>query len=199
MVKRAFDLAVAGAGLLVLSPLIAFVALAVKLESKGPVIFRQMRVGMAGSTFAMFKFRTMRADPGAADGPAPVPSVTDFAGYVFDPLYGGKEYTRIGRFLRSTSLDELPNLVNVLRGEMSLVGPRPEVPDLVDQYPPEFRRRHAVRPGITGLAQVEGRGGLTYEQTMLYDLKYVEKHSLPRDLMILARTLLVVLSRKGAR
>lgn len=197
--KRAFDLLVAGLATAVLSPIVAAVALVVKLESPGPVLFRQPRVGKDGRHFMMYKFRTMRPDPQSDDSSTPVPQVSDFSSYVFDPLYGGKKYTRIGGLLRSTSLDELPNLFNVLRGDMSIVGPRPEVPELVDQYLPEYQRRHAVRPGITGLAQVRGRGDLTYEQTMVYDLDYVDNHSLWRDLMILARTVPTVLSRKGVR
>ena len=199
MAKRAFDIIVAGMALIVLSPLLAILALVVKLESPGSLLFRQPRVGKDGKVFTMYKFRTMRTDARAASGPATVPQVSDFTSYVFDPLYGGKRYTRTGRFLRTTSLDELPNLLNVLRGDMSIVGPRPEVPELVAQYPPEYQRRHAVRPGITGLAQVNGRGGLTYEQAILYDLEYVHDHSLLRDLLILARTVPVVLSRKGAQ
>ncbi len=105
----------------------------------------------------------------------------------------------MGRFLRQTSLDELPNLLNVLKGDMSLVGPRPEVPRLVEQYPPEYHRRHDVRPGITGLAQVNGRGDLTYHETIVYDLDYVNNHSFLRDLAILARTVPTVLRRRGAR
>jgi len=199
-VKRAFDIVVAGATLIALSPLIAAVAIAVKLESPGPVIFRQRRVGKDGETFSMLKFRTMRSDPqDAGDGSSPVPQVSDFSSYVFDPLYGGKQYTRIGRFMRSTSIDELPNLINVLRGEMSIVGPRPDVPELVAQYPAEYQRRHSVRPGITGLAQIHGRSSLTYEEMMLYDLEYVDHHSLLRDLVILAKTLPAVLSQRGAR
>jgi lipopolysaccharide/colanic/teichoic acid biosynthesis glycosyltransferase len=198
-VKRAFDLLVAGVALVVLSPLMAAVALLVRLESPGPVLFRQPRVGKDGKLFTVYKFRTMRTNRQAADASTPVPQVSDFSNYVFDPLYGGKQYTRIGGFVRSTSLDELPNLVNVLRGDMSVVGPRPEVPELAAQYPPEYQRRHAVRPGITGLAQVSGRGSLTYQETMLYDLDYVNDHSFSRDLMILARTVPVVFSRKGVR
>ncbi|MCH8064538.1 MAG: sugar transferase [Chloroflexi bacterium] len=198
--KRAFDIVVAGATLIALSPLIAAVAIAVKLESPGPVVFRQQRVGRDGATFSMLKFRTMRSDPqDAGDGSSPVPQVSDFSSYVFDPLYGGKQYTRIGGFMRSTSIDELPNLINVLRGEMSIVGPRPDVPELVAQYPAEYQRRHSVRPGITGLAQVNGRSSLTYEEMMLYDLKYVDHHSLLRDLVILAKTPPAVLSQRGAR
>ena len=198
MLKRAFDLLAAGLALLVLAPVLAALALLVRLESPGPVLFRQPRVGKDGKPFTMYKFRTMRVDAQGEGGPA-VPQVWDFKSYVFDPLYGGKQYTRIGKFLRSTSLDELPNLLNVLRGDMSFVGPRPEVPELVEQYLPQYHRRHNVRPGITGLAQVSGRGSLTYEEAMHYDLEYVDDHSFVRDLAILARTVPTVLSRKGAR
>ncbi len=197
MAKRAFDLLVAAAALIALSPLMAVVALAVRLESPGPVVFRQPRVGKGGRLFTVYKFRTLPWESNAGASP-PVPQVADFNTYVFDPLYGGKRYTRIGRLLRSASLDELPNLINVLRGDMAIVGPRPEVPELVAQYPREYERRHNVRPGITGLAQVSGRGELTYEETMLYDLDYVDTHTLGRDLMILARTVPAVLSRRGA-
>jgi lipopolysaccharide/colanic/teichoic acid biosynthesis glycosyltransferase len=198
-VKRAFDIVVAGLALVALSPVMAIVALIVKLESPGPVVYTQPRIGKGGAVFTMYKFRTMRTDTGGAEAAVPVPQVSDFSTYVFDPLHGGKRYTRIGRFLRSASLDELPNLVNVLKGDMSIIGPRPEVPELVEQYLPEFHRRHDVRPGITGLAQTLGRGDLTYEETMQYDLEYVDDHSLLRDLKILAQTIPVVLSRKGAR
>ena len=199
MLKRTFDMLAAAAGLIVLSPLLAAFALLVKLESPGPIVFQQTRVGKDGTRFAIYKFRTMPSKQGETGLPDTVPQVTDFKSYVFDPLYGGKGYTRIGGFLRSASLDELPNLFNVLRGDMSVVGPRPEVPELVDQYPPEFERRHAVRPGITGLAQVNGRGGLTYHETLVYDLEYVDDHSFMRDLAILVKTVPTVLSRKGAR
>ena len=146
MAKRAFDIIVAGMALIVLSPLLAILALVVKLESPGSLLFRQPRVGKDGKVFTMYKFRTMRTDARAASGPATVPQVSDFTSYVFDPLYGGKRYTPIGRLLRSTSLDELLNLVNVLRGDLSFVGPRPEVPELVAQYPPQSRRRHRSPP-----------------------------------------------------
>jgi lipopolysaccharide/colanic/teichoic acid biosynthesis glycosyltransferase len=162
------------------------------------VLFRQPRVGKGGGLFTMYKFRTMRTEPQETPALSLVPQVGDFESYVFDPLYGGKRYTRIGKLLRSTSLDELPNLWNVLRGDMSIVGPRPEVPELVDQYPPEYRRRHDVRPGITGLAQVNGRGELTYHEAMVYDLDYVDQHSFLRDMAILAQTVPAVLSRRGA-
>lgn len=199
MLKRAFDLVVGSVALVALSPVVVAVALAVRLESPGPVLFRQPRVGKDGHLFTMYKFRTMPDKPNGAEAPASVPEVTDFETYVFDPLYGDRKYTRIGGFLRSTSLDELPNLFNVIRGDMSIVGPRPEVPQLVEQFPPEYHRRHQVRPGITGLAQVSGRGALTYNQTILYDLDYADHHSLRQDLAILLRTVPAVLSRTGAR
>ena len=196
MLKRAFDIVVSATLLVLLSPLIAAVALAVRLESPGPVLFRQERVGQGGRRFTMYKFRTM---PVEVSSQPVAPEVGDFEEYVFDPLHGGRRYTRIGKFLRSTSLDELPNLWNVLRGDMSIVGPRPEVPELVEQYPPEYHRRHKVRPGITGLAQVNGRGELTYHETILYDLDYVDNCSFLRDLEILLKTVPTVLSRRGAR
>jgi len=198
VLKRAFDIAVAATVLLLLSPVIIILAFVVRLESPGPVLFSQQRVGRGGKRFTIYKFRTMRPDAQGRNEIV-VPQVSDFSEYVFDPLHGGKQYTRIGRFLRSSSLDELPNLVNVLRGDMSIVGPRPEVPELVDQYLPEYHRRHNVKPGITGLAQISGRASLTYEETMHYDLQYVDDHSFVRDLAILARTVPTVLSRRGAQ
>ena len=198
MLKRAFDIAVAATVLLLLSPVIIILALVVRLESPGPVLFGQQRVGRGGKRFTIYKFRTMRPDAQGRNEIV-VPQVSDFTTYVFDPLEGGRQYTRIGRFLRSSSLDELPNLANVLRGDMSIVGPRPEVPELVDQYLPEYLRRHNVKPGITGLAQISGRASLTYEETMHYDLQYVDDHSFVRDLAILARTVPTVLSRRGAQ
>jgi lipopolysaccharide/colanic/teichoic acid biosynthesis glycosyltransferase len=199
VLKRGFDLLVASVALVVLSPLMAAVAVAVRLTSPGPIFFHQPRVGKGGKLFNMHKFRTLRVEgDGGHSGPA-VPQVANFEEYVFEPLHGGRRYTPIGHFLRSASLDELPNLVNVLAGEMSIVGPRPEVPNLVEQYPPEYNSRHNVRPGITGLAQVSGRGALTYHDTILYDLQYVEQQSFLLDLSILLSTVPVVLSRQGDR
>jgi lipopolysaccharide/colanic/teichoic acid biosynthesis glycosyltransferase len=198
VLKRAFDIVVAATVLLVLSPVIIVLAIVVRLESPGAVFFSQQRVGKGGKLFTIHKFRTMRPDAKGRQEIV-VPQVSDFSSYVFDPLEGGRQYTRIGKLLRSTSLDELPNLFNVLRGDMSIIGPRPEVPELVEQYKPEYLRRHDVRPGITGLAQVSGRGSLTYEETMHYDLQYVDDHSFVRDLAILARTVPTVLSRRGAQ
>ena len=172
------------------------IAIAVKLDTRGPAIFSQKRVGYKGRPFTFYKYRTMSHE-GHRPYETPKLDPEHFKTFVF--VTPSSRLTRVGRFLRATSLDELPNFWNVLRGDMRIVGPRPEIPELVEQYPPEYHRRHDVKPGITGLAQVSGRADLTYEETMNYDLDYVNNHSLARDLAILAKTLPVVLARKGAR
>ena len=172
------------------------IALAIRLDSSGPVIFSQKRVGYKGRKFTFYKYRTMSHE-GHRPYETPKLEPVHFKTFVF--VTPTSRLTRVGRFLRATSLDELPNFWNVLRGDMRIVGPRPEIPELVEQYPPEYHRRHDVKPGITGLAQVSGRADLTYEETMTYDLDYVNNHSLARDLAILAKTLPVVIARKGAR
>ncbi len=194
MQRRAFDIVVAALGLTVLSPLIGLIALLIKLESPGPVLFRQKRVGKDEELFEVMKFRSMTV-PEAGEQRVEE-AVSDIESFVFTPR-GQK--TRIGRVLRASSLDELPNLLNVLRGEMSIIGPRPDEPELVAQYLPEWRRRHSVKPGITGLAQVNGRADLTYSETMAFDLEYVDKRSFAGDIRILLKTLGVVLRREGAR
>ena len=192
--RRVFDIAVATAALVVFGPLMALIALLIKLESPGPVLFRQQRVGKDEKPFEILKFRTMKV---AEAGEERVEtSVGDIDSFVFRPK---GELTRVGRLLRATSLDELPNLINVLRGEMAIVGPRPDEPELVAQYRPEWRRRHRVKPGITGLAQVNGRASLTYAEMMAYDLDYVDRHPFSRDVKIMLKTLGVVLRREGAR
>ncbi|MPZ22590.1 MAG: sugar transferase [Dehalococcoidia bacterium] len=171
----------------VLLPLMAALGLVVRLTSPGPAIFRQRRIGMGGQPFTIYKLRTME---GADDSTRPrAERVEDWNSYVFSLPGDGARTTPLGRFLRESSLDELPQLWNVIKGEMSLVGPRPEIPDLVEQYPSEFHRRHSVRPGLTGLAQVSGRRELTYGETLRYDLEYVDSHPLWRDITILCRTL----------
>lgn len=180
-VKRAIDL-VGGAALLILaSPLLAAVGLAVRTRLGRPVLFRQLRPGQRGRVFTIYKFRTMtepRGDENAGQSDA-------------DRL------TSLGRFLRSTSLDELPELVNVVRGDMSLVGPRPLLVEYLDRYSPEQQRRHALRPGITGWAQVKGRNALTWSDRLALDTWYVEHWSLWLDLRILVRTVATVLGRRG--
>lgn len=172
-------------------------AVVLAIELKGNPFFLQPRIGLHGRQFTMLKLRTMRHPrPGEEDHY----HVDDFKTFVFAPPdRPNPRITRIGAFARKTSLDELPNLFNVLKGDMSLVGPRPEIPEIVAQYPPEYHRRHDVRPGIAGLAQVNGRSDLTYDETATYDLRYVDNHSVLTDLSILLRTVLRVARGSGAR
>lgn len=173
--KRLMDIVIAGLALLILSPLLLATAAAVVLDSGFPVLFRQTRVGREDRTFGMLKFRSM-VQNAAAIGP--------FSTAANDP-----RITRVGRFIRRTSLDELPQLLNVLRGDMSLVGPRPDVPAQRALYTPEdWRLRCSVRPGITGLAQALLRSEATPEQRLDLDLRYVREHGLVLDLRILAWT-----------
>jgi lipopolysaccharide/colanic/teichoic acid biosynthesis glycosyltransferase len=196
MLVKIFDAIVAIAGLLLFVVTYPIIAIAIKLDSRGPVIYSQKRIGLNGQPFTFYKYRSMSHD-GHKPYETPKLEPVHFKTFVF--ITPTSRLTRVGRFLRATSLDELPNFWNVLRGDMRLVGPRPEIPELVDQYPPEYHRRHEVKPGITGLAQISGRADLTYEETMQYDLDYVKNHSLGRDLAILWRTLPAVITRKGAR
>ena len=181
---RAVDVLIAGGVLAVLSPLIALIAVAIKLDSRGPVLYRQLRVGRDESTFMLIKLRTMR--PGS--DPVGVGTVVERA----DP-----RVTRIGGWLRRFSIDEVPNLVNVLRGEMRIVGPRPTIPSQVELFSDRQRRRHAVRPGMTGWAQINGRVGLGWGERIELDLWYVDHRSLRLDLRILAITAWRVISGAG--
>ena len=173
--NRALDLAVAGLLIVLTAPLLGLAALAIKLESRGPVIYRQRRIGKDGRPFELLKLRTMV--PGAESMGAGI--------YV---LEGDPRITRTGRLLRRFSLDELPNLVNVLRGELAIVGPRPTVQEQVDGYTVRQRRRLEVKPGITGWAQINGRTSLPWPERIELDVWYVEHRSLRLDLRILART-----------
>jgi lipopolysaccharide/colanic/teichoic acid biosynthesis glycosyltransferase len=174
-VSRVLDAVLAAALLLITSPLLALAALAIRLESRGPVFYRQLRVGRDGERFELWKLRTMV--PGAEAMGAGI--------YV---LEGDARITRVGRLLRRFSLDELPNLVNVLKGEMAIVGPRPTVQEQVDRYTDRQRRRLEVKPGITGWAQINGRTSLPWPERIELDVWYVEHRSLRLDLRILART-----------
>lgn len=176
---RAADLLLSALALAVLSPVLLAVAIAIKVRDPGPVFYVSPRLGRGGRTFGMIKFRTMRVD--APDLRNPDGSTQSHAE---DP-----RVTPIGRWLRRTSLDELPQLINVLRGEMSLVGPRPDLPDQIRYYAPADHERLRVRPGITGLAQVSGRNGLSWEERRALDVAYVARRSFAGDLLILARTL----------
>jgi sugar transferase EpsL len=175
LVKRAFDVVVAAAALVVLSPVLAAAALGVRLVLGRPVLFRQVRPGMHGRPFTIHKLRTMADGPGTDD----------------------ERLGRFGRFLRSTSIDELPELIDVLRGPMSIVGPRPLLMEYLDRYTPEQARRHDVKPGITGLAQVNGRNRLGWDERFALDVRYVDTWSLGLDLRIIGRTLASVARREG--
>ncbi|WP_162940168.1 sugar transferase [Gryllotalpicola protaetiae] len=193
-VKRAFDIVVGTVALLVAAPVMIVVALAVKTDG-GPVLFRQQRVGMRGGRFAMLKFRSMVVDAEARL--AELVSRNEGAGLLFK-LKEDPRVTRVGRVIRRLSLDELPQLFNVLRGEMSLVGPRPPLPAEVMRYEGRVNRRLLIKPGVTGLWQVSGRSGLSWEESVKLDLWYVENWSLTNDLMILLRTARTVFAHEGA-
>lgn len=180
-VKRSFDIAVALIGLLVLSPLILVICLVVRWRMGGPILFRQRRTGFRGRAFGALKFRTMN-------------SRTDKHGRL---LADHKRIGRIGRLLRKTSLDEIPQLWNVVRGDMSIVGPRPLLPKYDLWYTPSEQRRFEVRPGITGLAQVAGRNTVRWNARLALDVEYVTRWSLWLDVKILAQTVKVVLRREG--
>lgn len=192
LVKRVFDVLFSGAILILTLPLMALTAVAIRLESRGPVLYRQERVGLNGEVFNVVKFRSMRTDA-EKDGKPRWATLND------------DRVTRVGKFIRKVRIDELPQLFNVLRGEMSLVGPRPErqffVDDLVTKIP-YYAVRHSVKPGVTGWAQVRYEYGSTIEDSvekLQYDLYYVKNHTLFLDLLILLETVAVVLTGKGAR
>ena len=179
--KRVFDVVVSATALVVLAPVMGLIALAVWRTMGRPVLFRHVRPGLHGKPFVMYKFRTMR-------------DLRDAEGKL---LPDEARLTPFGRWLRSTSLDELPELLNVLRGEMSLVGPRPLLMEYLDRYTPEQARRHEVKPGITGWAQIHGRNNLSWDERFKLDVWYVDNWSLWLDVKILWRTLWVVLRREG--
>jgi len=183
MVKRIFDILVSAIALLLLLPAMLVIAVAIRLSSPGPAIFRQRRVGWHGKPFTMLKFRTMRAD---VDPYGHSPHGRD------DP-----RLTRIGRFLRETSLDELPQLVNVLVGQMSLVGPRPLYERQAEKWTDRQRRRLDVRPGITGYAQVHGRASATHEDKIELDLEYLDKQTFLLDLKLIAQTFAAAIAGKA--
>ena len=195
LVKAVFDVSVAALLLVVLAPVFAAIALVIKLNSPGPVFFRQVRVGRGGEMFRMYKFRTMHTD--AEQRLQKMTAQNEFGDVLFK-IREDPRVTRPGRLLRRHSLDELPQLLNVLLGEMSLVGPRPPLPSEVEQYPQDMRRRLVVKPGMTGLWQVSGRSDLSWEDSIRLDLRYVENWSLTVDLVILMRTAMVVMRGSGA-
>jgi lipopolysaccharide/colanic/teichoic acid biosynthesis glycosyltransferase len=181
MAKRLFDIVLSASALVLLMPVLAVLALAIRFRMGGPVLFRQSRTGRGGCTFRIVKFRTMT-------------DARDSAGHL---LPDEERLTVLGAFIRRNSLDELPQLWNVLQGDMSLVGPRPLLPEYLPRYSAFQRRRHDVKPGITGWAQVNGRNALTWENKFELDVWYVEKASLRLDFKILSMTLARVLRREG--
>jgi lipopolysaccharide/colanic/teichoic acid biosynthesis glycosyltransferase len=197
--KRIFDLTVSIACLVLLLPVMAVIALLVRATSAGPALFRQTRIGYRGRPFVMLKFRTMYRDSSDAVHRELVTAQLTEARPVQQPnhsykLTGDTRVTPLGRFLRRTSLDELPQLLNVVRGEMSIVGPRPALPWEVELYEPEHHRRFLVPPGVTGLWQVSGRNDVHLKKALDLDLDYVERQSFRLDLEILARTVPAVLT-----
>jgi len=195
LLKRILDLGLAGLALIATAPLFVLTVLAVRVSGPGHAFYVQTRVGLAGREFRMFKFRTMHADAEAV-----LPTLVRFDA-LDEPVFKlvrDPRVTRLGRFLRRTSIDELPQLLNVLKGDMSLVGPRPEQVELVRRYRPEHRFRLAVKPGLTGPMQVSGRGRLRFEERLAVERDYIENLSLNRDLRILALTIPSVFGGRGA-
>ncbi len=195
LLKRILDLTIGGIGLVVLAPVAALIALAIKLDSRGPVVFSQVRAGHNRRPFRMRKFRTM-----VADAEAQLQDIVPFD-KLSEPmfkLHDDPRVTRVGSFLRRSSLDEIPQLLNVLKGEMSLVGPRPEQFDLVERYKPEYLFRLSVKPGLTGPMQVNGRGALNFQERLALEREYIENMSIFRDLRILLMTCTAIVTRRGA-
>jgi exopolysaccharide biosynthesis polyprenyl glycosylphosphotransferase len=194
-IKRAIDIMVSATALALLSPLLLTVALLIKMTSRGPVLFRQLRVGQVGRQFHMLKFRSMVIN--AEELKAKLQALNEQQGPVFK-MRSDPRITGIGRFIRKYSIDELPQLLNVLRGEMSLVGPRPPIMAEVERYEAWQRRRLSVRPGLTCVWQVSGRNEISFEEWMYLDMQYIDHWSLKQDLALIAKTVPVVLTGRGA-
>jgi sugar transferase EpsL len=180
-VKRLFDIISSAAGLIAFSPLLAALAVLVRLKLGAPVLFRQQRPGLGGKSFVIYKFRTMTVQRDAAGNLLP----------------DEQRLPAFGRFLRSTSFDELPELFNVLKGDMSIVGPRPLMMKYLDRYSPEQARRHEVKPGITGWAQVNGRNSVSWEERFKLDVWYVDNRTLWLDIKIILKSIWMVIAREG--
>ena len=180
-IKRLFDLAIAVPSVIILSPFLVLIEIMVRVRIGSPVLFRQMRPGLHGRSFTIYKFRTMTDERDEAENLLP----------------DGDRLTRLGRFLRKTSMDELPELFNVIKGDMSIVGPRPLLTRYLDRYTPEQMRRHEVKPGLTGWSQVNGRNAITWEDKFKLDVWYVDHWSFSLDLKIIGITILKVLKREG--
>jgi exopolysaccharide biosynthesis polyprenyl glycosylphosphotransferase len=191
--KRTIDIIVASVALLLVSPLLIVVAVAIRMDSSGPALYRQRRVGRQGRVFTIYKFRTMINDPGQGLRMLKAPD-----GSLHHKVRNDPRITRLGTWLRRTSVDELPQLFNILVGHMSLIGPRPELVEIVRQYEPWQHRRHEVRPGLTGWWQISGRSNRPMHENTELDLYYVDHLSPGLDLKILIRTVVVVIKGLGA-
>lgn len=181
-IKRGMDFTVALTALIILSPLMLIVALLIKLNRDGPVLFKQKRPGLGGKIFTVYKFRTMSVKTHDEQGR----ELSDF-----------ERMSKIGNLLRKTSVDELPQFINILKGDMSFIGPRPLLTEYLELYTPEQMRRHEVRPGISGWAQVNGRNTITWEEKFMLDVEYVDNMSFGMDIKIFVRTILNVLKQDG--
>ena len=193
--KRIMDIIFSSLGIVILLPVYIILSIMIKLDSKGPILFKQVRVGKDRKDFVIYKFRTMVVSAESKRELEINPE--DMDNFVFQSKSDNR-ITKVGGFLRKTSLDEIPQLFNVLIGNMSLVGPRPEIPEVVKYYPEEYYQRLLVLPGITGLAQISGRGEIELGKTVYYDLTYINKFSILFDLKILFTTVFKVFKREGA-
>ncbi|AVQ47313.1 sugar transferase [Clostridium botulinum] len=194
-IKRFLDIILSLVGIIVLAPIYFLLFLWIRLDSRGPALFKQVRVGKDNKDFVIYKFRTMVVD---AEKKKKIDlEIEDISNFVFQSRSDNR-ITKAGKFLRKTSLDEIPQLFNVLKGNMTLVGPRPEIPDVVKHYPKEYAQRLLVTPGITGLAQVSGRGEIELSKTVYYDLTYIKNFSVFYDIKILFQTIFKVFKNEGA-
>ena len=195
VIKRIIDIVASFTGLIVLSPLMLVVSILIKLESKGEVIFKQKRVGLNGKEFYMYKFRSMVIN--AEELKAELESQNEMSGPMFK-MKDDPRITKIGKFIRKTSIDELPQLINVIKGDMSLVGPRPSLPKEVEEFETWMRERLEVKPGLTCIWQVSGRNNIDFEDWMKLDIKYVRERSFKLDMKLILKTVLVLLGDKNA-
>ena len=194
-IKRILDIVLSAVGIVILLPVYLILIIAIKLDSKGPALFKQIRVGKDGKDFTIYKFRTMIVNAESKRELEINPE--DLENFVFQSKSDSR-ITKFGSFLRRSSLDEIPQLFNVLFGHMSLVGPRPEIPEVVKHYPKSYHQRLLVLPGITGLAQISGRGEIELGKTVSYDLNYIANFSVLFDIKILFLTVLSVFKKEGA-
>lgn len=195
ILKRIMDFIIASVGIVILLPIYLAIVIAIKIDSKGPAVFKQVRAGKDNEPFTIYKFRTMVVN--AEKKQTLEIEEGSIENFVFQSTNDNR-ITKVGKFLRETSLDELPQLFNVLSGDMSLVGPRPEIPEVVKYYPDTYAQRLMVLPGITGLAQISGRGEIELGKTIYFDLKYIKNFSVIEDIKILFGTVISVFKKEGA-